>query len=557
MRRWVLALTGLVVCNSAPGQVAPVFPERVDRSALTPPSLPADEPPRVVPTDGPFVQIGMSFAGADIFDSGFIPPDTMGAIGPDHFVELINGTYAVFDRTDGSLVEQKSLDRFWSDAGVDPFFYSFDPRVLYDVPSGRWFAISADAPGSSFSEILLAVSNSSDPTDGWIGFRIDADSDNLQWADYPTMGIDADGVYLAANMFAIDSAPFELNFWVIPKGDLIAGSIANMTAIEGLDFFDFGFALQPVVDLDGGGLPLPVLADFYTPGGIIARSNVLGPVTAPSMELGVGIDVDPFDDPLEADQPGSKQNLSTGDARFSSYVLLQEGFIWGVQAVNNGGRDAVRWLRIDPATDMVAESGVLSDPDLDLYYPSIAVNDDGDIVIGCSGSGPADFVGTYAFAGRFNGTSTAFGSLIPLRPGASDYQLLDGIGRNRWGDYSATTLDPTDPKRFWTIQEYVLTTDIWGTWITEIIFEDPACSPADITTLGANTNDPEYGVPDGRITASDLLYFLNAWIAFDLSIADVTTLNASAGDPNYGVPDGMVTAADLNYYVNLWVDGCP
>ena len=83
------------------------------------------------------------------------------------------------------------------------------------------------------------------------------------------------------------------------------------------------------------------------------------------------------------------------------------------------------------------------------------------------------------------------------------------------------------------------------------------CSEADVTTQGAGAGDPGYGVPDGLVTAADLNYYVNAWVAGDLAIADVTTQGAGIGDPNYGVPDGAVTAADLNFYVNLWVLGCP
>jgi|GEM_PF-1719139 len=84
-----------------------------------------------------------------------------------------------------------------------------------------------------------------------------------------------------------------------------------------------------------------------------------------------------------------------------------------------------------------------------------------------------------------------------------------------------------------------------------------ACSPADVTTTGAGAGDPSYGVPDGAVTAADLNYFVNAYIAADLAVADVTTQGAGPGDPGYGVPDGIVTAADINYFVNLWVAGCP
>ena len=558
MSRMVSVLACGALCASAVGQVVSTVPDRVDRSRLAPPSLSADAGVvQASPASVPTVAIGMNFGGADIFDSGFIPPDTMGAIGPNHFVELINGRYAAFDRTNGLEVQGTSLEQFWVNAGANPNF-AFDPRVLYDAPSGRWFACSGNDPGGATSSILVAVSNSSDPTLGWTGFNVDADTDNAQWADFPTMGIDADGLYISANMFPTGGGSFEINMFVFPKNDLIAGSIANMTKIEGLSFGSVGFALQPVVDLDGSGLPAPIIADLDTPSGVIVRSDVLGPVNAPSVVGGPLIGVAAFGDPPDADQPGPKQNINTGDTRFWGYAVLQGGSIWAVQTVNNGGNAAVRWLRINPVTNTVAESGVLSDPNIEFYYPSIAVNDDGDVVVGCSGSGAATFASAYAFAGHFDGVSTMFGGAMLLQAGTSDYLQLDGVGRNRWGDYSATTLDPTDPKRFWTIQEFVLSTDLWGTQITEIIFPPSGpCSPADVTTQGAGVGDPNYGVPDGQVTAADLNYFVNAWVAGNAAIADVTTQGAGIGDPNYGVPDGQVTAADLNYFVNIWVVGCP
>ena len=82
------------------------------------------------------------------------------------------------------------------------------------------------------------------------------------------------------------------------------------------------------------------------------------------------------------------------------------------------------------------------------------------------------------------------------------------------------------------------------------------CRP-DLTTPNAPVGDPDYGVPDGTVSAVDLQYYVNAWVAGDAEIADLTTRNAPVGDPYYGVPDGLVTAADIQFYVNLWVAGCP
>src|SRR5207244_120788 len=41
-----------------------------------------------------------------------------------------------------------------------------------------------------------------------------------------------------------------------------------------------------------------------------------------------------------------------------------------------------------------------------------------------------------------------------IQSGKAAYQLLDANGSNRWGDYSFTTLDPSDDFSMWTIQEY-------------------------------------------------------------------------------------------------------
>ena len=86
--------------------------------------------------------------------------------------------------------------------------------------------------------------------------------------------------------------------------------------------------------------------------------------------------------------------------------------------------------------------------------------------------------------------------------------------------------------------------------------ESVACSPADLTTTGAGSGDPGYGVPDGSVTAADINFYVNLYTASDPA-ADVTTTGAGVGDPGYGVPDGSLTAADIQYYVNLWVAGCP
>ena len=117
--------------------------------------------------------------------------------------------------------------------------YAFDPRVVYDPASGRWYASALDqgvAPGcvgppTQPNDILLAVSVSSDPTAGWIGFVIRTDTTNVNRADFDSLGFNGDSVVVTANMFNIDSGnaanPTNVAMLSVPKAELLSASAPN------------------------------------------------------------------------------------------------------------------------------------------------------------------------------------------------------------------------------------------------------------------------------------------------------------------------------------------
>jgi len=431
--------------------------------------------------------IGANFTGSSIVESGFIPPDSMGAVGNDYFVELINGRYAVYDKISGVRVQESSLNTFWNNAnaGFDGGF-AFDPRVLYDAASERWFAVAVDNAGNA-NNLLVAVSNSDDPTAGWNGFKIDADSDDSHWADFPTLGIDADGLYVAANMFSISGGVTPtVNLLTLPKADLINGIISDLTLLENLNTSGTGFSVQPAVNLDDtadGALAAPLLSAFNN--NSLQRTTLTGPVDAPMLDtVGGSIAIDNLGDPPGAAQPGAA-DIHTSNDRFSGNVILQNGELWSVQSVNVNGRSGLRWFRIDEATNAIVESGLIADPAMDFYYGSIAVNDFGDVVIGFSGSSETQFVSSYAAVGKTENGVTTFADPTLLKAGVASYERFDSRGRNRWGDYSATVIDPTDPFSFWTIQEWASDEDQWSTQITQIIVDPTAVSiPGSLGLLG-------------------------------------------------------------------------
>ena len=423
------------------------------------------------------VAIGLNFTGSTLgLDSFFIPPDTMGAVGPNHIVELINGRYSVYRKSDGLRIQTSPLDEFWSNAGVGFNGFTFDPRILYDPFSQRWFASAADN-ASSDNHFLIAVSKSPDPTAGWNGFAIDSDSTNLRSADFPTLGFNRDGIYQFATMQPIPGrgvSEARTTIIAIPKNDLLTATptVANATKFENLAQTETGLFAQPVVDLDDGGLPASLISSPFSFTASFKRSEIIGNIISPTLDTTDGfISVTPFSARFSAEQPGPKQNLDimTGNI-FQASIVKQNGALWGVQNVDFNGRAAIRWFQIDADTNILLQEGLIADTELDFYYGSIAVNKFDDVVIGFNGSGESQFVSSYAVAGRTFSGITTFSNPLRLKPGVSSYQVGTS---NRWGDYSATVIDPADPYTFWTFQEFVSSEDIWSTQITQLLVGQP------------------------------------------------------------------------------------
>ncbi len=137
--------------------------------------------------------LATNFAGMDQSDTDLTVADTMGAIGPNHFVEMINGAIAVFNRTNGSLLEQANITNFF---GYGTFVV--DPRILYDHQAQRWVACAVDV---NSSDAVLAVTTNSSPLGmltNWIKYRLYV-ARAARDTDFTTLGLDANGIYVTVH----------------------------------------------------------------------------------------------------------------------------------------------------------------------------------------------------------------------------------------------------------------------------------------------------------------------------------------------------------------------
>src|SRR3990172_5728091 len=113
--------------------------------------------------------------------------------------------------------------------------------MLYDQYVGRWLAVADGNPnnrdGTNNSWVLLALSQTDDPTLGWNMFAIRANvspTHTNHWADFPGLGVDPNNVVLSNAFFTVGVTPAYVHgdVWVINKSSLIAG----LPLIESVDY---------------------------------------------------------------------------------------------------------------------------------------------------------------------------------------------------------------------------------------------------------------------------------------------------------------------------------
>src|SRR3989440_1186572 len=413
-------------------------------------------------------------------DTTAVPPDTQGAVGPNHLMTVLNTQVRVQTRT-GVVLSTVSLDFFWASVGSPS---AFDPRIRYDPYGGRWIFVAGANGNSTASAVLIGVSQTSDPTGVWNLFSVDADASNATWADFPSVGFNKDWIVVSTNMFTVgaSSSSMQSNIWVFTKASLYNNSgppsapfrrftdAASSTLVPALTY-DATLATQYLVDVwnsSSGTLRISTItgavgAETYTAGTSFptATSANAWAVTGP-----------------DAPQLGLAQPIETGDRRMQS-CSYRNASLWCVHHIflpaANPIRTAVQWWQLTTA-GAVQQRGRIDDASGATFYayPSIAVNANSDVLIGYSRFSASQYAsGNYSFRQSCNAANTLQSDTV-LKAGEGPYYKIGMTSqKNRWGDYSATVVDPANDLDMWTIQEYAATpvgtgasdgNGRWGTW---------------------------------------------------------------------------------------------
>ncbi|MEZ4926216.1 MAG: T9SS type A sorting domain-containing protein [Saprospiraceae bacterium] len=511
---------------------------------------------------GPEIIPGLNFEG--LHDpSGVFPPDPSGDVGKDHYMQMVNtnsGAWIqIWDKyTGNSVYGPAKSSTIWSQVSSSSLG---DCIVQYDHDAERWIIMELRSINSN--ELLVAISNSSDPTGSWKAYRIQT----LGFPDYPKLYVWHNAYFITVNELVGGN---KCSGYALNRAQMISG--ANNIDIYRFEMPNFqGITFQPATGADWEGGPPPptgspeyifrIYDDSWDGGqdhldiweAYVDWSNPsLSHVDGPSLL---------FPQPFETrvcfggsfsfdciEQPGTNTRIAALEntimyrapyRNFGDHESVVLNHITDVSnMVGNGGDAEVRWyeLRKSGGGDWQIYQEGTHAPDLQTnrFMPNISIDEAGNIGLGYSGCSSTLYPGLY-LTGHRKGDDLGVMTL-------EEYTLAAGGAShtsNRWGDYSSMTVDPYDGRTFWFTGEYQPdAVSVWGTRIgsfkvqrdTYDLKPEVLVSPQPSPFLG-NSEMVKVRIINGGLVPSDKftvsLYMENNFIVKDTVFAPIDAGSAA------------------------------
>ena len=425
-----------------------------------------------------------------------VPPDTNGDVGPNHYMQWVNLSFAIWDKSGNLLYGPVPGNTLWDRfGGACQQRNDGDPIVLYDSLADRWLVSQFVVPSGGPYLQCVAVSATPDPTGAWNSYAFEWSQTKMN--DYPKFGVWPDGYYLSVNQF--DGSQWGgAGVAVLERERMLQNLPARVIRFDLLAANpNFGGMLP--ADLDGRQAPPPGAPNPFVEwddGTVFGGSDALrlwefhadwgnpslstfGNNLQPNQVIATA-NVEPhFNNTYWIRQPGATPYLDAISDRlmyrlqyrnFGDHQALVTNHTVDVGASHGG----IHWfeLRKTAALDWSLHQEGLHAPDAsNRWMGSIALDGAGNMALGYSVSS-ATLYPSIAYAGRLAGdplNSLTQAETLLLAGGGSQ------SGANRWGDYSMLAVDPLDECTFWYTQEYYASTSPLN-WRTHIgAFRFPSC----------------------------------------------------------------------------------
>jgi hypothetical protein len=489
----------------------------------------------------PTPPISQSFEGLGNGQYGFsvtgAPPDTEGTVGATQYVQWVNTSFAIFNKSNGALISGPTAgNTLWSGFGGGcQTNNDGDPIVLYDKLAQRWIFSQFSVSTTPYLQ-CIAVSTTSDATGTYNRYSFQY----TDFDDYPKMSVWPDAYYETFNMFAGGTTFSGADACAYNRAAMMAGTTATQVC------FQQGTSVGGLLPSDVDGTTAPPAGspnymayfgtnnlnlfkfhvDFATP----SNSTFTGPtvinVAAFSPLCGGGTCVPQPSVTQQLDSLADRLMYRLAYRNFGSHESLVVNH--SVVAGSSGG---VRWYEIQNpgGTPVVAQQSTFAPDSSYRWMGSIAMDQAGDMALG------------YTVSSSSISPSVRFTGRVPTDPASTmeaEVNVVTGTGSqngnlSRWGDYSAMQVDPVDDCTFWYTQEYMKTTGSFN-WNTRIAsFKFPGC--------GGTTPDFTIGAAPSSLTITQ-----GSNGTSTITITSLNGFNSATTLSATGLPSGVTAAFSTN-----------
>jgi hypothetical protein len=397
-------------------------------------------------------------------DNGVIPPDTDGDVGPNHYFQVVNVQYAIYNKSGVKVFGPYLNSSIFQ--GLPNNYNDGDAIVLYDEIADRWLFSQFSLPNYPNGPFYqnVAVSQTADPTGAW--YRYQFAFDDLP--DYPKLSVWTDGYYLTINRFSAGSINYEgTGAAALPRDQMLAG-VANVSMVYFILPFSNPAYFVLSADCDGefppSGTPCYLAytkpsdihinefrVDWLNTANSAYTESVVLPVSSYSSNMPQGIP-----------QKGTSVMLDPLSGRLMFRLQFRKfSDHWSMVAsgtVRVGEIAGIRWYEFRKTGtgqwSVYQQSTYLPDNN-HRWMGSIAMDSSGTMALGYSISGE-NMYPSIRYCGRFSSdplNEMTIAEKSIMNGGGSQTNTWSG-NLSRWGDYSSMSVDPSEPATFWYTQEY-------------------------------------------------------------------------------------------------------
>ena len=517
--------------------------------------------PGLEATAPPALSLTGQFEGLDDNDNVFsgTPPDPQLAVGPDHIVEFVNVVGRIFDKS-GTALQTFALANFF---GVPPGHDDFDPKIIYDALSQRWFASYVslfDSPvGTDTSLLHLAVSGTSDPTGAW---NLYSESFTDVFPDYPGIGVTDDKFTISVNLFDIDEefSTGEQTI-VVEKADVLAGVSDPATFLFPVNANRF--TVRPAHSLSAISDQYLATFDFSSFTTLtlirITGTPAAGNVTeAEATALSVA-----FQDSPPPSVTAGSGSIDSGDFRVLE-AIWRGGRLWASASAvctppgDTSNRSCAHLMEVDTGTNSIVQDIMFGEANQYYSWPAIRTDSSSNLYVSLTHTSPSIFAEAVVVGRQASDAPNTISGSTLLRAG----EIVHETGR--WGDYLGAAVDPSSDSCVWVVGQYAKDTGgidtsfgYWGTFIAGTSYAaDPSseCNPS-VDTDGDGIPDEADNCPAWPNSSQDL----PAWpvpeddpdcdgfttVVEDFVGTDPLILCGVAAWPPDSTDDGTVSIADV------------